>query len=118
MLKPFGKTPREAVNFYLPHLQATNRDCNAAELVEELLKVKTADGASERYPSDLRSRLGQFAAHFDGKPVSEITATEVNECLRTLSDSGTGNRLAPTTLNNFRRVLIVAFNFAKGRVIA
>jgi integrase len=115
LLKPFSATLREAVNFYLPHLQATNRTCNAAELVAELLQVKAADGASERYLSDLRSRLGQFADHFNGKPVSKITATEVDHWLRSLADAETGRPLAATTRNNFRRVLIVAFNFARER---
>lgn len=114
-LQPFGKSIRDAIAFYLPHLKATNRTCNAVELVEELTKTKKADGASERYLGDLRSRLGQFASHFNGNPVAEITATEIDGWLRSLSDSQTGNRLAPTTRNNFRRVLIVAFNFAKER---
>jgi integrase len=114
-LKPFGKSIRDATAFYLPHLKATNRTCNALELVEELTKTKKEDGASERYLGDLRSRLGQFAAHFKGNPVAEITATEIDDWLRSLSHSKTGNRLAATTRNNFRRVLIVAFNFAKAR---
>ena len=33
LLAPFGKTLRDAVKFYLPHLQTTNRTCTAAELV-------------------------------------------------------------------------------------
>jgi integrase len=84
-------------------------------LVAELLRVKAADGASGRYLSDLRSRLGQFGADFDGKPVAEITSTEVDHWLRSLSDTATGKPLAATTRNNFRRVLIVAFNFARER---
>src|ERR1700681_845421 len=36
-LHPFGKSIRDAVAFYLPHLHATNRSCTAAELVAELL---------------------------------------------------------------------------------
>jgi integrase len=87
----------------------------AAELVDELLKVKEADGASERYLSDLRSRLTQFSGAFDGKPVAEITSPQIDEWLRSLSDRQTGKRLSPVTRNNFRRVLIVAFNFALGR---
>jgi len=39
----------------------------------------------------------------------------VDEWLRSLSDKETGKRLSPVTRNNFRRVLIVAFNFAKER---
>ena len=114
-LQPFGVTIRDAVNFYLPHLHASNRTCTAAELVDELLKVKEADGASERYLSDLRSRLTQFAEAFDGKPVAEMTAPQIDEWLRSLSNKETGKRLSPVTRNNFRRVLITAFSFALGR---
>jgi len=114
-LKPFNTTIRDAVNFYLPHLHATKRTCTAAELVEELLEVKDADGVSKRYLSDLRSRLTQFSDSFNGKAVAEITSAEVDEWLRSLSDKETGKRLAATTRNNFRRILIVAFNFARER---
>jgi len=112
-LKPFNATIRDAVNFYLPHLHATKRTCTAVELVDELLKIKEADGASERYLSDLRSRLTQFSDSFNGKPVAEITSGQVDEWLRSLSYKETGKRLSPVTRNNFRRVLIVAFNFAR-----
>ena len=114
-LAPFNATLRDAVEFYLPHLRATNRSCAAKELVEEILKAKAADGASKRYLSDSRSRLKQFAKRFDGKPVAEITTTEIDHWLRSLSDSATGELLAPITRNNFRRVLNVAFNFARNR---
>lgn len=114
-LKPFNATLRDAVNFYIPHLRAAKRTCTAVELVKELLSVKEADGASVRYLSDLRSRLTQFSESFNGKPVVEITSPQIDEWLRSLSRKGTGKRLAPVTRNNFRRVLIVAFNFANGR---
>ena len=115
LLQPFGATIREAVKFYIPHLQAMKCSCTAAQLVDELLKVKEADGASRRYLSDLRSRLNQFSEIFDGKPIADITSTEIDEWLRSLSDKKTGKRLSPITRNNFRRLLIVAFNFARGR---
>src|SRR5262249_28336924 len=115
LLKPFNATIRDSVNFYVPHLHATNRTCTAAELVNELLEVKQADGASRRYLEDLRSRLGQFAAVFNGKPVAEITWTEIDSWLRSLSNKETGKPVASTTRNNFRRVLFTAFNFAKER---
>ena len=90
-LQPFGASIRDAVNFYVPHLKAMKRSCTAAQLVDELLKVKEADGASRRYLSDLRSRLNQFSEIFDGKPIAEITSTEIDEWLRSLSDKETGN---------------------------
>jgi integrase len=107
-LAPFGKTLRDAVDHFIPFLEAVNNTCTAAQLVDELLKVKEADGASSRYLQDLSSRLGRFADEFDGKPVASITANEVDDWLRALA-------VAPTTRNNFRRVLIVMFNYAQGR---
>jgi len=114
-LEPFGASLRDAVKFYIPHLQAVKRSCTATQLVDELLKVKEADGASRRYLGDLRSRLNQFSESFDGKPIAEISSTEMDEWLRSLSDKESGKRLSPITRNNFRRVLIVAFNFARDR---
>ncbi len=107
-LNEYGKTLEDAVNFYLPHLQATNRSCTVDALVQELLEIKKRDGASARYLLDLNSRLGQFAGKFAKKLAAEITATQVDQWLRSLD-------VSPTTTNNFRRVLIVAFNFAKDR---
>jgi integrase len=113
-LAPFNVTLRDAVNFYLPHLQATNRSCTAKELVDEILNVKKADGASHRYIQDLRSRLNQFAAAFNGKTVAKITTTDIDQWLRGLTDLK-GKPVAPTTRNNFRSILSTAFNFARDR---
>src|SRR5215471_19953791 len=44
-----------------------------------------------------------------------MTAPQIDEWLRNLSNQETGKRLSPVTRNNFRRVLITAFNFALGR---
>lgn len=113
-LAPFNATLRDAVNFYLPHLQATNRSCAAKQLVDEILSGKKADGASHRYIQDLRSRLNQFAATFNGKPVAKITTTDIDQWLRDLTNLK-GKPVAPTTRNNFRRILNVAFNIARDR---
>jgi integrase len=109
-LSPFGKTIRDAVNFYLPHLQAMNRTCTFRALTDELLSAKAKDSASSRYLGDLRSRLGQFATSMGEKSVAAITAREVDEWLRARA-----SEVSATTRNNFRRVLIVAFNFAFAR---
>jgi len=107
-LKPFGKSLRDAVSFYLPHLHVENRTCTIDALVQQLLDTKERDGASERYLGDLRSRLGQFKASFKNKNVSEFTNVEIDHWLRSLG-------VSPVTRNNFRRVLIVAFNFARAQ---
>src|SRR5260370_13153888 len=85
-LAPFNATLRDAVNFYLPHLQATNRSCTAKQLVAEIVAGKKADGASHRYIEDLKSRLNQFAVTFDGKSVAKITTTDIDQWLRGLTD--------------------------------
>ncbi|MBA2269327.1 MAG: tyrosine-type recombinase/integrase [Chthoniobacterales bacterium] len=117
LLKPHGKTLRDAVAFYMPYLEATDRTCTPKELKAELLRVAEADGLSKRYRSDIRSRFGRFADDFDGKTIAEISTspTDVDDWLRSLSAKRTSKLLAPAGRNNFRRILIVAFNFAIGR---
>jgi integrase len=112
-LAPFNAKLRDAVDFYLPHLVATNRSCTAQQLVDEIISAKTADGASARYISDLKNRLHHFAIGFT-KPVAKITTTDIDQWLRNLTNRQ-GKVVAPTTRNNFRRLLVVAFNFAVNR---
>ena len=69
-LKPFGKTIKDAADFLVVHLKASERSCTAAQLVKELLKAKEADGVSLHHLRDLRYRLSVFAKTFDGKPVA------------------------------------------------
>ena len=105
MLEPFGKSLRDAVDFYLPQLKANNRTCTVAQLTQELSEAKQRDGKSRRYLEDLRSRLGQFKKTFGERKVADITSSEVGAWLRDLS-------VGALTRNNFRRVLVTAFNFA------
>src|SRR5262249_29411079 len=57
---------------------------------------------------DLRVRLKRFADKFDGRPVATITSAEIDGWLRALN-------VGAVTRNNFRRLLILAFNFAMRR---
>ena len=107
-LSAHGKTIADATDFFVSHLKATEKSCNASELVNELLAAKQADGASGRYLSDLKHRLKRFSDDLNGQVVATITSAQIDDWLR-------GLNVAPVTRNNFRRVLIVAFNFAKGR---
>lgn len=108
LLKPHGKTLRDATNHFLTFLHASAKSCTATALVAELLAAKRADGASGRYLTDLKYRLGRFAGEFNGQVVATITGAQIDDWLRALKAS-------PTTRNNFRRVLIVMFNFAMQR---
>jgi integrase len=108
LLKPFGKTIMDAAQHYAAHLQASAKSCSAVELVKELVAAKEHDGASVRHVSDLRSRLNIFAAQFNGKPVAAITSTEIDDWLRSLN-------VSPVTRNHYRRLIVLAFNFAVRR---
>jgi integrase len=104
----FGKTIKDATDFFIAHLKASEKSCTAAELVKELVAAKEKDGASVRHVGDLRVRLDKFAEKFDGKMVATITSGEIDDWLRSLN-------VSPVTRNNFRRLVVLMFNFAIGR---
>jgi integrase len=108
MLSSYGKTIRDAAEFLIAHLKASEKSCTAVQLVSELVAVKERDGASQRHVSDLRSRLNIFAGKFDGQPVATITAKEIDDWLRSLP-------VSPVTRNHYRRLIVLAFNFAMQR---
>src|SRR5262249_38659415 len=108
LLKPFGKTIMDAAQFYAAHLKASEKSWAAVQLVKELVAAKEHDGASARHVSDLRSRLNIFAKKFDGRPVATITGAEIDDWLRSLPGS-------PVTRNHYRRLIVLAFNFAVQR---
>jgi integrase len=107
-LRAYGKTLTDATSFLVSHLKASERSITTAALVEQLIATKEADGMSERYVQDLRSRLPRFAKRFDGRMVATITATEIDNWLRALE-------VGPTTRNNFRRTLVTMFSYAIAR---
>ena len=107
-LKSFNKTITDAVEHYLAHLKASEKSCTAVELVDEIVAAKKADGRSLRHLDDLRSRLNIFAKAFDGQTVATITTAHVDDWLRSLGRS-------PVTRNHYRRLLVLAFNFAIAR---
>ena len=107
-LRTFGKTIKDATDFFLAHLKASEKSCTAIHLVKELVAAKEKDGASVRHVNDLRVRLNRFAKKFDGQMVATITSGEIDDWLRSLN-------VSPVTRNNFRRLVVLMFNFAIGR---
>lgn len=104
-LKPFSKTITDAVRHYVAHLKASEKSCTAKQLVDELVAAKEKDGASRRHVDDLRSRLNIFAEKFNGQSVATITSAEVDDWLRSLP-------VSPVTRNHYRRLIVLAFNYA------
>jgi integrase len=107
-LSEFGRTITDATDFLIAHIKASEKSCTAIQLVRELVAAKESDGASIRHVSDLRSRLNIFAKRFDGKMVATITNVEIDDWLRSLPVSA-------VTRNHYRRLIILAFNYAMDR---
>ena len=107
-LRPFGKTISDAVDFYLNHLEATERSVPLRTAMKELIENRRLSGASKRYCYDLGLRIGRFCTAFPDRTIAEITTAEVDDWL-----SGLG--LAPVTRNTFRRDLRTLFSFAATR---
>jgi integrase len=78
------------------------------KLVDELVAAKKADGASQRHVNDLRSRLNIFAEKFNSQMVATITSAEIDDWLRSL-------KVSAVTRNHYRRLIVLAFNFAVQR---
>jgi integrase len=106
MLQPFGQTIADATRFYVDHLQQITRSQTVSHVVDELQAACKADGKSVRYLSDLKYRLGRFAADFGSRHIAEITTTDIDRWLRELN-------LSPVSRNTFRRRLVTLFKFAK-----
>ena len=63
-LQPHGKTISDAVDFYLKHLEATQRSAKVSQALDELIENRKASGVSERYCYDLKLRVGRFSENF------------------------------------------------------
>ena len=102
-----GDDQTEAATFYARH--GANRITSklVAEVVAELVAASVARGLSARHIGDLRLRLGRFAESF-AVNISSVTTSDVARWLD-------GLKLAPVTVNNFRRLLHVLFAFAETR---
>jgi len=103
-LQPHGKTIADAVDFYLKHLEATQRSAKVLQALDELIENRKASGASERYCHDLKLRIGRFSKDFGDRVVSTINTPEIDDWLM-------GLKLAPGTRNTFRRDLRTLFSF-------
>jgi integrase len=108
IVKEVGSLPavHEAIRFYRQHHKRTIKK-RVADVVEEILKVKEARGAAQRYMEDLRSRLNRFADAF-AVDCDTITTGQIQDWLD-------GLNLAPQTYVNFRRVLYSFFRHAEAR---
>lgn len=105
---PDVPTLERAVEFYARHLRSSTKRATVRQIVSELLITKERAGRSGRHLDNLRVRLARFSSSFGDRDAREISPEEINDWLYSL-------RLSPTSLDNFRRVLLNLFNFAVKR---
>src|SRR5215472_1549825 len=107
-LSAYGKTIKDATDFFIAHAAAGENSCTVAKLVDELVAARQRAGASQFDIDDMRSRLAIFAEKFAGQPVGTITGEEIADWLRSL-------KVPAITRNYYRRLIVLAFNFAVQR---
>ncbi|MBI3870999.1 MAG: site-specific integrase [Verrucomicrobia bacterium] len=83
-----------------------------AEVVEELLAAKQADGLSVVYLKDLRGRLRRFQESFR-MPIGMVSAADVDDFLRRLHLDG--KLLSGKSRNNYRGAIGTLMYFAESR---
>ena len=98
--------PAVAIDDYRKRHQVKLEVRSVAETVDDMLKAKTADGASERYLENLRYCLRKFQDTFQ-TDIGEVRGPEIDSWLR-------GSGLAPRTRNNIRTAIHTLFKFARG----
>lgn len=111
LLSPYGKTIKDAVDFYLAHLGCCSTSKTVKEAVADFLAAKIGQKRvlSVRYRKDLKNRLGKFSDQFATDLVAHITGGMIESWLRGLKISG-------VTHDNYHRVLSVFFSWAKKAV--
>lgn len=107
-LRPLGYTVEQAVNFFLKHLEATQRSITVTALIPEYKAAKRRIGLSEIYCKDLDYRLGSFERTFGPRLVVEITSAMIEDWLAALG-------LSAQSVNNYRAVLRAFFQHAVKR---
>lgn len=105
-LEPYGKTIRDAKDFYIQHLMQLKRSRPLVSVIDEVIAIKVAMGVKPRTMKTYRGYVKNFAADFPGRDVGSITTEEVEDWLLRKFPN-------PVSRNNNRRVLVNLFNIAK-----
>lgn len=107
-LEPFGKTLRDAGDFFLRYLREAHKSITVEALKTEFIALQKRLNRSPDHQDDLKGRLGHFCAKFGPTPVRTITAKEIEEWLHDL-------RLAPQSFNNYRARVSSLFGYGVKR---
>jgi integrase len=107
-LQSFGKTIRDATDFYVKFLRESLRSVSVGALIDDYLAAQRRLKRSETHIQDLNQRLGRFKEDFGGQPVRTLQTNEIEKWLHALS-------LSAQSINNFRSRLATLFSYALKR---
>jgi integrase len=109
VVKQLGETGtlRQAVEFFLHNSIRPDLQRTVPQVMDEFLASKRANGCSQVYVDDCKWRLRRFARDFQVQ-ISHVCTRDIEEWLCKLSTS-------LVTRNDFRRLIITLFNFARRR---
>jgi integrase len=105
-LEPFGKTIRDAKDFFIQHLLRTKKSMPLLRVIDEVVATKIALGIKPRTMKTYRGYVKNFAADFPERDICSITTEEIESWLIRKFPN-------PVSRNNNRRVLVNLFNIAK-----
>jgi integrase len=108
ILAPFRVSILDVAKDYVSRQELLSKSETVQNAVRTLLEAKRADHLRPRYLNELRIRLRRFSESFGPRKLADITASELDAWLRSLS-------VAPLTRNTFRLHLSVLFKFALAR---
>ncbi len=109
VVKQLGETGtlRQAVEFFLHNAIRPDMQRTVPQVFDEFLASKRANGCSRVYLEDCLWRLRRFTRDFQ-MPIAHVCTRDIEEWLCKLSTS-------LVTRNDFRRLIITLFNFARRR---
>ena len=107
-LKPFGKTLRDATEFYVEHLERTKDSVFVSVAATDYQESKRRVKLSAKHLDDIRLRLGRFVAAFGNRPIKGVVAGEIEAWLHELA-------LSPQSINNYRAIVRAFFSYALKR---
>lgn len=100
--------PLVALDFALDYYRRSQKSVTVRLLVEEVILAKKNAGRSKRHERDLRTKLDKFAGRFGDRSASTLESREIENWLHAL-------KLSPGSVNSYRRVLNLFFNYAVKR---
>lgn len=104
-LEELGMTLREAVAFAADYRRRSMRSCTMNDLVADAISARRKAGLSDVHIKGMEGRLGRFNETFGGRSVATISTQEIEDWLHALE-------LSPSSVNSYRRMLVLAFNDA------